>query len=48
MRSQSYLCIWLLLDEIKSSRMRKVGHVARIGEKRNGYRLLEGKIEGVH
>jgi hypothetical protein len=28
---------------ITSSRMRWVGHVARMGEKRNGYRLLVGK-----
>jgi hypothetical protein len=31
---------------IKSRRMRWAGHVARIGEKRNAYRLLEGKPEG--
>jgi hypothetical protein len=31
---------------IKSKRMRWAGHVARMGEKRNVYRLLEGKIEG--
>jgi hypothetical protein len=31
---------------IKSRRMRWVGHVARIGEKRNAYRLLIGKPEG--
>jgi hypothetical protein len=30
---------------IKSRRMRWVGHVARIGEKRNVYRLLVGKPE---
>jgi hypothetical protein len=28
---------------IKSRRMRWVGHVTRMGEKRNVYRLLEGK-----
>jgi hypothetical protein len=28
---------------IKSRRMRWAGHVARIGEKRNAYRLLVGK-----
>jgi hypothetical protein len=27
-------------------RMRWVGHVARMGEKRNAYRLLVGKPEG--
>jgi hypothetical protein len=31
---------------IKSRRMRGAGHVARIGEKRNVYRLLERKPEG--
>jgi hypothetical protein len=31
---------------IKSRRMRCAGHVARMGEKRNAYRLLMGKPEG--
>jgi hypothetical protein len=31
---------------IKSRRMRWVEHVARMGEKRNAYRLLVGKPEG--
>jgi hypothetical protein len=31
---------------IKSRRMRWTGHVARIGEKRSAYRILEGKPEG--
>jgi hypothetical protein len=31
---------------IKSRRMRLAGHVARIGEKRNMYRLFVGKPEG--
>jgi hypothetical protein len=31
---------------IIKSRMRWVGHVARMGEKRNAYRLLVGKPEG--
>jgi hypothetical protein len=31
---------------IKSRRMRWEGHVARMGEKRNVYRLLVGKPEG--
>jgi hypothetical protein len=30
---------------IKSRRMRWAGHVARIGEKRNAYRILVGKPE---
>jgi hypothetical protein len=32
---------------IKARRMRWVGHVARMGEKRNAYRLLVGKSEGM-
>jgi hypothetical protein len=35
-----------IIRMIKSRRMRWVGHVARRGEKRNAYRLLEGKPEG--
>jgi hypothetical protein len=31
---------------IKSRRMRWTGHVARMGEKRNAYRLFVGKAEG--
>jgi hypothetical protein len=31
---------------IKSRRMRWAGHVSRLGEKRNVYRLLVGKPEG--
>jgi hypothetical protein len=31
---------------IKPKRMRWMGHVARMGEKRNAYRLLVGKPEG--
>jgi hypothetical protein len=31
---------------IKSRRMRWAGHVARMGEKRNAYRLLVGNPEG--
>jgi hypothetical protein len=31
---------------IKSRRIRWVGHVTRMGEKRNAYRLLVGKPEG--
>jgi hypothetical protein len=31
---------------IKSRRMRWAGHVARMGEKRNAYRILMGKQEG--
>jgi ribosome biogenesis protein Tsr3 len=35
-----------IIRRIKSRRMRRVGHVARVGEKRNAYRLLVGKPEG--
>jgi hypothetical protein len=35
-----------IIRTIKSRRMRWVGHVARMGEKRNVYRLLVGKSEG--
>jgi hypothetical protein len=31
---------------IKSRRMRCIGHVARMGEKRNAYRILVRKPEG--
>jgi hypothetical protein len=31
---------------IKSRRMKWAGHVARMGEKRNAYELLVGKLEG--
>jgi hypothetical protein len=31
---------------MKSRRMRWAGHIARIGEKRNPYRILVGKPEG--
>jgi hypothetical protein len=31
---------------IKSKSIRWAGHVARMGEKRNAYRILEGKPEG--
>jgi hypothetical protein len=35
-----------LIRIIKSRRMRCVGHVAQMGEKRNAYRLFVGKPEG--
>jgi hypothetical protein len=31
---------------IKSKKMRWAGHVARMGEKRNAYRISVGKTEG--
>jgi hypothetical protein len=35
-----------IIRMIKSRRMRWAGHVARMGETRNGYRILVGKPEG--
>jgi hypothetical protein len=35
-----------IITIIKSRRMKWSGHVARMGEKRNVYRLLVGKPEG--
>jgi hypothetical protein len=35
-----------IIRQIKSRRMRWAGHVARMGEGRNGYRVLVGKPEG--
>jgi hypothetical protein len=35
-----------IISITKSRRMRWAGHVARMGEKRNAYRLLVGKPEG--
>jgi hypothetical protein len=35
-----------IIRQIKSRRMRWTGHVARVGEGRNMYRILMGKPEG--
>jgi hypothetical protein len=35
-----------IIRMLKSRRMRLEGHVARMGEKRNAYRILVGKSEG--
>jgi hypothetical protein len=35
-----------IIRMIKPRRMRWAGHVARMGEKRNAYRILVGKPEG--
>jgi hypothetical protein len=35
-----------IIRQIKSKRMRWARHVARMGERRNVYRLLVGKTEG--
>jgi hypothetical protein len=39
-------CSPSIIRIIKSRRMRWAGHVARMGEKRNAYRILVGKPEG--
>jgi hypothetical protein len=39
-------CSPSVIRMIKSRRMRWIGHVARMGTKRNAYRFLEGKPEG--
>jgi hypothetical protein len=36
----------IIVRMIKSRRMRKAGHIARMGEKWNAYRILVGKPEG--
>jgi hypothetical protein len=36
----------IIIRMIKSRRMRWAGHIARMGEKRNAYRILVGKSEG--
>jgi hypothetical protein len=35
-----------IIRQIISRRMKWAGHVARMGERRNGYRVLVGKPEG--
>jgi hypothetical protein len=35
-----------IIRMVKSRRMRRAGHVAGMGEKRNAYRILVGKPEG--
>jgi hypothetical protein len=35
-----------IIKQVKSRRMRWAGHVARIGEERNVYKVLVGKPEG--
>jgi hypothetical protein len=32
---------------IKSSRLRRAGHAAQMGEKRNAYRILVGRPDGM-
>jgi hypothetical protein len=39
-------CSPSIIRMIKSRRMRWVGHVARMGEKRTAYRILVGRPEG--
>jgi hypothetical protein len=35
-----------IIRVINSRRMRRAGHIARMGEKRNAYKILVGKPEG--
>jgi hypothetical protein len=35
-----------IIRMMKSRRIKWAGHVARMGEKRNAYRILVGKLEG--
>jgi hypothetical protein len=42
----NFYCSPSILRIIRSRRMRWAGHVARMGEKRNAYRILVGKPEG--
>jgi hypothetical protein len=39
-------CSSSIIRNIKSRRMRWAGYIARMGEKRNAYRILVGKPEG--
>jgi hypothetical protein len=41
-----FVCVRDIIRQIKSRRMRWAGHVARMGEGRNVYRVLVGKPEG--
>jgi hypothetical protein len=42
----NFYCSPSIIRIIKSKRMRWAGHVARMGAKRNAYRLLGGKPKG--
>jgi hypothetical protein len=42
----TFMLLAKIIRMIKSRRMRWAGHVARMGEKRNAYRILVGKPEG--
>jgi hypothetical protein len=44
--TQNYCGFPRIIRTIKSRRMRWAGHVARVGETRNAYRILVGKPEG--
>ena len=46
MMMRSFMICTLHQILIKSRRMRCVGHVARMGERRGAYRVLVGKREG--
>jgi hypothetical protein len=40
------VCLQGIIRVVKSGRLRWAGHIARMGEKRNAYRILVGKPEG--
>jgi hypothetical protein len=42
----NFYCSRNIIKIIKSRRMRRAGHVTRVGEKRNAYRNLVRKPEG--
>jgi hypothetical protein len=42
----NFYCSPSIIRMIKSRSMRWAGHVARMGEKRNAYRILAGNPEG--
>jgi hypothetical protein len=42
----NFYCSPSIIRMIKSRKIRWAGHVARIGEKRNAYRVSVGKPEG--
>jgi hypothetical protein len=46
LHNENLYCSPSIIKMTKSRRMRWAGHVARMGEKRNAYRIFVGKLEG--
>jgi hypothetical protein len=46
LKSSRFSVAHCIIKVVKLRRMRWAGHVARMGEKMNAYRLLVGKLEG--